>query len=212
MINTALILPVPITITQTLVTNNCGARIYRYTASALTSPTTVSPAATGYAWTLPSGPLGSTGTLDSGSLSGRVIKVIYSSNVASTILDSIKVAYVSDCGTGLNRGVKLSIAAKTGCSFTSKGVMKTSESNSTVSMQIQVVPNPTSDKFRLIVTGTTSDTKTTAVILDMQGRNVKTFKLNSNSSLDFGNELIPGTYMIKVIAGKEEKVMKLVKQ
>jgi len=197
-------------ITQTLVSNSCGARVYRYTAPALISATSTSPATTGYAWTLPVGPVGSTGTLDSGSLSGRVIKVLYTSNAASGIGDSIKVAYVSGCGTGVARSVKLTIAAKTGCPSAPKANMKIVIVTPSVGMQVS--PNPTSDKFRLMVTGASFDTKTTAVIMDMQGRIVKRYSFNSNTSLDFGNDLMPGTYMIKIAAGKEVRVIKVVKQ
>jgi hypothetical protein len=46
----------------------CGGRIFRYQAPGLTAATTLSGAATGYQWILPSGTIGATCILDSGSL------------------------------------------------------------------------------------------------------------------------------------------------
>ena len=51
--------PASITIAQ--VTNTCSNRIYRYTAPVLTSETSLYTAATGYSWTMPTRPVGSTG-------------------------------------------------------------------------------------------------------------------------------------------------------
>jgi hypothetical protein len=81
----------------TLVSSICSGRTVLYEASALTSATATTVAATGYSWTLPTGAMGATCVLDSGSLSGRVIKVRYYSNSASSG-DTVKVAYTSYCG------------------------------------------------------------------------------------------------------------------
>lgn len=75
----------------------CGGRIVRYTASAPKAATTSTGASTGYIWTLPAGTLGSTCVLDSGSLTGQVIRVRYTSNAASS-RDTAKVVYTSNCG------------------------------------------------------------------------------------------------------------------
>jgi uncharacterized membrane protein len=57
----------PASIKTTLVSDNCGARIYRYTAATIQSATNgLNTVATGYAWSLPIGNVGSTGVLDSG--------------------------------------------------------------------------------------------------------------------------------------------------
>jgi len=94
-------------VTQTLVANNCGARVYRYTA-ALTAN------AAGYAWTLPTGVGGVAGvTVDSGDItSSRVIRVMYASNNAAAASgDSIKVRAFSGCGTAATKGFKLTNTA-----------------------------------------------------------------------------------------------------
>lgn len=102
--NTLLNVPsAPSSITTTLVSDVCGARVYRYSAPSLPIATTTTGAATGYLWTLSTGIVGSTGTIDSGNIYGRTIRVIYSSNAAATNSDSIKVKYLSDCGYSLNK-------------------------------------------------------------------------------------------------------------
>ncbi|MCX6292949.1 MAG: T9SS type A sorting domain-containing protein [Sphingobacteriales bacterium] len=109
--NTALGVPVaPTTLTiQSVVTNVCGARKYRYIAPAiLPVATTTVGAATGYLWTAPFGTLGSTGTIDSGNVNSQIITVTYTSNAAAATGDSIKLQYTSVCGNGVFKASKLS--------------------------------------------------------------------------------------------------------
>ena len=96
----------PTAVTQALVVNNCGARVYRYTAA-------VTANASGYSWTLPTGVGGVTGvTVDSGDItSSRVIRLMYASNAAALSTDSIKVRAYSGCGNSANKGFKLTNTA-----------------------------------------------------------------------------------------------------
>jgi len=112
--NTALTAPLaPATVTIATVSDICGARVYRYTAPTLPLATATAGAATGYVWSMPIGTLGSNGVLDSGSLTGRIIRIRYSSNVAAVTGDSIKVLYTSNCGNSLAKAQKLSNVAPT---------------------------------------------------------------------------------------------------
>jgi hypothetical protein len=103
----------PTSITISLVKDICGARVYRYTAPALVTATTTAGAAKGYLWSMPTGTLGLTGVLDSGSLTSKVIRIRYSSNAAALTGDSIKVLYTSDCGNSPAKAQKLSNLAPT---------------------------------------------------------------------------------------------------
>jgi hypothetical protein len=99
--------PATVTITP-LVTNVCGARKYRYSASGLVTSTTTATAATGWLWSLPAeGIVGSTGVLDSGTINSQTIVVVYSSNAAAIAGDSIRVRYTSGCGLGAAKATKL---------------------------------------------------------------------------------------------------------
>jgi len=106
--NTLLTTPIPASVTITSVqTNVCNARIYRYTAPDFPAATATAATATGYLWSMPTGLVGATGSLDSGTLTSKVIRIIYSSNAAAGVGDSIKVAYTSSCGTGNAKAAKL---------------------------------------------------------------------------------------------------------
>ena len=115
--NTLLSAPLaPSTVTITPVqTNVCGARKYRYSASALAAATTTAMPATGWLWSLPAeGIVGSTGTIDSGDVNSQTIIMKYTSNAAAAAGDTIRVAFTSACGLSVAKATKLtntSIAA-----------------------------------------------------------------------------------------------------
>jgi hypothetical protein len=102
--------PAAITITPMIV-NECGLRVYRYSAPALpgssVAATGAVAAATGYQWSF-TGTLGANATIDSGEVNSRTIVVRYTNNAASAAGDSVRVLYTSDCGNGLNKTAKLS--------------------------------------------------------------------------------------------------------
>ena len=121
-------LAIPASVTATAVVSNiCGARVYRYTAPAL--PTGVS----GYLWSLPTGSsLATSASVDSGVLSGsaaRYIKLKYSSNAVAGVNDSIRLAYIYDCGVTGTKALKLAItvlnapAAPASITVTALGVL-----------------------------------------------------------------------------------------
>jgi hypothetical protein len=204
----------PASITMTQVKNDCGARSYRYTAPVLPAATTVNGAATGYAWTMPFGALGSTGTLDSGSFSSRTIRIVYSSNQAAQIGDSIRVRYQSGCGLGLNRTMKLSNTIKTGCPPTTKPSVpyaknkaeQTAQTKSTVALY----PNPSTQQFSLRLNSVYSSAVQVSVY-DMQGKLVKQMQLQSNSTTEFGNEFKPGVYQLHLLQDGDLQVIRAVK-
>ncbi len=97
--------PSGITVTA-LTTNVCNAKRYRYSAPALTAATTTAMAATGYLWSF-TGNLGANASIDSGTVTSRVITVKYTSNVAAVTGDSVKVLFTSKCGNSANKSLKL---------------------------------------------------------------------------------------------------------
>jgi hypothetical protein len=155
------------------------------------------------------GTIGATAALDSGSINGKVIKVIYSSNAASGVNDSIKVAYVSGCGTGANRAVKVLVPIKTGCPAQTKPTNKAAVFT-TAAMNVEVHPNPASEMFRLVATSAKSE-KGILRITDSKGVQVGLIRIQTNEVVKFGNELKSGTYFLKLTVGKQQKTMKLVK-
>ena len=84
----------PYRVIQTVVSNVCSSRVYRYTAS-------VAPVGTTYNWILPTSIGGVSGvTVDSGDInSSRTLLVRYTSNEAAFITDSIKVRSSNGCAS-----------------------------------------------------------------------------------------------------------------
>jgi hypothetical protein len=204
----------PASITMTLVQNNCGARIYRYTAPTLPAATTANGAASGYDWMMPFSPLGSQGTLDSGTLTSRTIRILYPSNDASQAGDSIRVRYNSACGYGPYKTMKLSNTAKTGCPPITKPSVPYSK-NADVKMDEQklsvlVYPNPSAQQFRLKLSSQSSSIVRVG-LFDMQGKRISQMQLSANSVIDFGNDLKPGVYHLEVVQDKERQTVRIVK-
>jgi len=72
--------------------------------------TATQSAATGYQWEF-TGILGANAVIDSGTLNSRVIRMKFTSNAAASIGDSVRANYLSSCGPGPKKSVKLNIAA-----------------------------------------------------------------------------------------------------
>lgn len=102
--------PTAITITA-VQPSVCGNKVYRYSAPALPIATATAPAATGYTWSF-EGTLGANAVLDSGSLTGRTIRVTYTSNAAGLAGDSVRVLYTTaGCGDSRSKAAKLTNVA-----------------------------------------------------------------------------------------------------
>ena len=206
---------IPASITVTLVSDVCGARVYRYTAPTLPAGTATNAAATGYQWSLPTGSaVATSGTLDSGSLSSRIIKVIYTSNAGAASTDSIRVRYTSACGVGNNKGAKLTNVAKVcfaGAPVYSKAT------NTTEGIKAQVYPNPNNGIFTVrIETGVTSRATASIQIFDMNGRLVSNLTAQNNNGLISQNinnsNLNNGIYTVRYTVGNVTNTIKMVVQ
>jgi hypothetical protein len=208
--NTLLAAPAaPASVTIALKEDVCNARKYRYIAPApLPGATATAGAASGYLWSLPTGTVGSTGTLDSGALTDRIIVISYTSNAAATT-DSIRVRYTSGCGNGAIRAVKLTNLLKTGCpppTITKAPVTQAPAG----SMVVKVYPNPTTSQFNVQV-NTTGTEEAVVRILDVQGRFVKSVKVAANQVIGLGAELKAGSYLLEVRQGNEVKTTRVIK-
>ncbi len=208
----------PTTLTVTLVSDVCGARVYRYAAPALPAGTATNAAPTGYEWSLPTGSVVAlSGTLDSGVLSGptaRYIRVIYTSNAGALTTDSIRVRYTSACGAGNKKAAKLTNVFKvclTGAPVYSKST------NTTDGIKAQVYPNPNNGIFTVrIETGVTSRATASIQIFDMNGRVVSNFTAQNNNGLISENinnsNLNNGIYTVRYTVGNVTNTIKMVIQ
>ncbi len=202
----------PASITISLVSNVCGARVYRYTAPTLPIGTTTNTAATGYLWLMPFGPVGSTGLLDSGTLTSRVILVKYSSNAAAGVGDSLRLRYNSLCGYGPNKTVKLSNLLLSGCPVNIPTTKHTAIQNKIDEFDVMVYPNPSKGQFNLQLNGLNPD-KVSIRIMDMQGRVLKTIFSTPKSALPISlYDLSAGNYLLEVRQGRNKRIVNVVKE
>ncbi len=204
--------PATVTIQQVL-PDVCGARVYRYIAPALPSATTTAGAASGYLWTSPTGTVGSTGVLDSGLTSGRIIRYRYSSNAAATT-DSIRVRYTSGCGNGAIKAQKLSNLVKVcltnGTEITSR-IAPTSVETAT----LNVYPNPNNGNFIISAkTSVTAKSYATIQIIDMLGKVVAQVNAQNNNGTINTNinnsNLKNGVYIVRIMIGNDIRTVKMV--
>jgi hypothetical protein len=213
LVNTLLTAPLaPASITIQLKNDVCNARTYRYIAPVLPSATSTAGAATGYIWTRPIGPLGSTGIIDSGNVNSRIITITYSSNAAAGVGDSIKLQYSSGCGNGAVKAQKLSNVAKV-CPPAIFSKTDSKEMKNELSMQ--VFPNPNNGNFTIkIQTGVTTTRKALIEIRDMQGRLIHALQTqNVNGSITEQIRkagLTKGVYVVMYRLGDRGRSIKMI--
>ncbi|MFM7710517.1 MAG: S8 family serine peptidase [Ferruginibacter sp.] len=178
-----------ITITP-IQTTVCGNRIYRYAAPSLPGGTSAYAPATAYEWSF-TGALGSNAVLDSGTLTGKIIRVSYTSNAAATAGDSVRLRYSSSCGFGLYRASKLTNNVLSGCppvtaKFNASG--KSTESF--------IYPNPVQDKLNIQLEGIAINS-----IIGVYNANgvcmITRRSVQGNNQVDV-SKLPAGVYMIRV--------------
>ena len=80
----------------------------------------------------------------------------------------------------------------------------------TEEMSIQVTPNPTQSYFTLVVSSTSKDAADVKVF-DMAGRVVDQKRGAIGESIRFGSTYVQGMYIVQVLQGQNQKLMKVVK-
>lgn len=78
------------------------------------------------------------------------------------------------------------------------------------SMDVSVFPNPTTSSFKVQVI-TAGKEAISARILDIQGNIVKKLLVQPHQSLQVGEDLKAGIYMLEVIQGSERITKKIIK-
>jgi len=77
-------------------------------------------------------------------------------------------------------------------------------------LKVMAYPNPSATHFSIKVDATEKE-KIIMQLIDMQGRLIETRNVTPNSVITFGERLIAGTYLVRVIQGNEHRELKLVK-
>jgi hypothetical protein len=197
----------PVSVSKTLISDVCGARVFRYTVYPVTG-------ADGYLWIPPSTLGGISGVTVVGidTANSSYIDLKFRSNLYSlysaSYLEVIKVRAFNTCGSSDYGSFMLRIEAKTGCpSSTTKNI---EESNVKGNSTFYVFPNPTHDIFNINMSSYNKD-KVLLNIKDASGRLLSTGYIDNNRPVSRGAELKAGIYFIEAIQGEIKKTIKIVK-
>jgi len=192
--------PTPTSITSsTGVYNACIGSIVTYTA-VVPAPTTTQRAASVYRWTKPNNTTILSATADS-------LSIILQFNTGY-IGGSLTVKGQTACGiTGTAKAQALThTACPTGTKMNPITINK-DESN----FNVTVYPNPTTSAFNLKVSASNVNNQVSIKIRDVEGRLLKTIYTMPQQNVLFGNDLLPGVYMLEVTNGINKKSIRAVK-
>jgi hypothetical protein len=173
--------------------STCPNRVYSYTIASMPLN------AVSCVWNIPSN-----GTI----VSGQGTTSIVVSYPSSTVLGSVFVQGVNNCSLSSPREVKVKLS---GCATTfAANTNNTTKQPALKSMSLNVHPNPTTSSFNVQVS--TTDSRALDIsVLDVEGRMIKSFKSAPYQTINIGNELKAGVYMVEVLQGNQKKVVRVVK-
>jgi hypothetical protein len=78
------------------------------------------------------------------------------------------------------------------------------------SLEVNVMPNPTTNYFNVVIKGKDASPVTVRV-MNIYGKVILNQKVASAATLHMGDNWTNGTYLIEVIQGNEKKVMRAIK-
>jgi len=173
--------------------STCPNRVYSYTIASMPLN------ATSVVWNIPSN-----GTI----VSGQGTTSIVVSYPPSTVYGSVFVQGYNNCSLSSARETKVKLS---GCATTfTSNTNNTTKQSALKSISVNVHPNPTTSSFNVQVSSTDSRALDISV-LDVEGRMIKSFKSAPYQTINIGNELKSGVYMVEVLQGNEKKVVRVVK-
>jgi hypothetical protein len=164
---------------------------------------------------MPTGTVGSTGTIDSGDLNSQRLVIIYTSNAVATT-DSIRFRYTSGCGNSAVRAAKLSNLALV-CPGARENVTKQTLPIAAATLNATIFPNPNNGSFTLKATsGELNAANATVQVYDMTGKliaqNIVTnLRGNIQANLQY-NSLKSGMYIVRLIVGKSTTTVRMIVQ
>jgi hypothetical protein len=164
--------------------------------------------------------IGFTMTVVDGQLDGtgvdKIRMKIYNKNNGSIIYDNQPGASDAASPTqavGVNSSIVISGVNSTltqSNSTTQKAEIEATATEASNKVNVIAYPNPSSGSFSITVEGELKE-KITMQIMDMYGRVIETRNVNANSNIRIGDKYRAGTYVVRIMQGKEHKEIKLVK-
>ena len=164
--------------------------------------------------------VGFTMTVTDGQLDGseidKIRMKIYNKNNGAIIYDNQPGASdaalpVQAVGTNSIVVINGANSSLTSTNSNQKGEMEANSKEVLDGLEVIAFPNPSTTNFTMSVKAKSTKDKITMQVVDMYGRIIETRNVNANSLIRFGDPYNPGTYLIRIIQGKEHKVIKLLK-
>ncbi|MBI2730564.1 MAG: T9SS type A sorting domain-containing protein, partial [Sphingobacteriales bacterium] len=159
-------------------------------------------------------------TVIDGQLSGgggvdKIRLKIYNKNTGAIIYDSQPGASDADdpttaVGNGSTVVIVNPVATETNTITSATGNINAKDDFTAHIFDATVMPNPTTENFRLQVI-TTSKEQVILKVVDILGRQVKQMKLAPYQTVLFGSDLKKGIYFVELSQGENRKVIKLQK-
>ena len=88
--------------------------------------------------------------------------------------------------------------------------METGVETASHGFDVVAFPNPSASSFTLTIKSNSTE-KTIMQVVDMYGRTIEARNINANTTIGFGHRYNAGTYFVRIIQGKVQKEIKLVK-
>ncbi|HET9747642.1 MAG TPA: T9SS type A sorting domain-containing protein, partial [Chitinophagaceae bacterium] len=76
---------------------------------------------------------------------------------------------------------------------------------------VTAYPNPSASRFNIIISGRNQEEQTVIQVIDAHGRVIETRNVSADSIVRFGEHYRPGAYFVRIMQGKRQKDVKLIK-
>jgi hypothetical protein len=161
--------------------------------------------------------IGFTMTVVDGQLDGtgvdKIRMKIYNKNNGAIFYDNqfgASDAALPTQAVGANSSIVISGTNVTQSAITQKAEMEAAPEKTSLGIELTAYPNPSANNFSVFVQ-TNAKEKIMMQVVDMYGRVIETRNVTAGSIVKFGDRYRPGTYFVRVINGKEQKALTLVK-
>lgn len=162
-----------------------------------------------YMWTKPAG------SVFVGDSTSNVVTITYP---ASPVTGAVTVRSVNNCATSATRSLSVFIAACPQMIARAINPVVTTENKPTMktnpvieALQVKVLPNPSQDRFRIVLSGVNNNTPVTMRITDINGRLIEMKENISAQSISLGETYKRGVYLATFIQAKQTRMVKLIK-
>jgi hypothetical protein len=140
-------------------------------------------------------------------VSGQGTTSITVSYTGGIINGEVKARSINNCSVSSYRSVSVKLTA---CPAPGFATNKNTGALTSDNFGVTVYPNPTHTSFNLRVIG--ADSKELKVrVMDVQGRMIKSLIVLPHTTMNIGNDLKAGVYMLETRQGEEVKMVRVVK-